>query len=178
MNEDLLKKFKIDLKENFVLDTSKKYLGFKIVLNIDNSIVSVLKNLAFLHKTKRDFDVVIKDFGEYENGVSFFVYFDVSRFDKFFNLIFSDKIKVATTFFDFCNILSSGSTTDSIYSVNQNILTNENAEAGDLTIVVPSKIADDLIDVLSMTNDAVIDGLMEDSVIIGTFIIEGGIKNE
>jgi hypothetical protein len=178
MNEELLKKFKIDVKENFVLDSSKKYLGFKVVLNIENSIISAFKNLAFTHNTKRGFEVVIKDFSEYENGVSFFVYFDISKFEKFFNLIFSNKIRIATTFFDFCNILASGSSVESIYSINENILVKENAEAGDLTIVVPSKVADDLIDILAIVNDAILDGLMEDSVIVGTFIFEGGSKNE
>ncbi len=74
---------------------------------------------------------------------------------------------IANAFPDFCWTLSDG--TNNLNKLEVTTPYREGAELGDLTWILPSKFADDLIEALHVMNSAVIEGFMQNSVIYGPF---------
>lgn len=74
---------------------------------------------------------------------------------------------IATTFADFCWIHSEGTTELNKDEVATNY--REETNLGDLTWVLPSKFADDIIEVLHIFNQRVAQGILEDAILYGPF---------
>jgi hypothetical protein len=76
---------------------------------------------------------------------------------------------VCTTFPDFCWLLSNGTTAATKLEVQTKI--REEALLGDLTWVLPSKFADDLIEVMHCLNMEVLEGALQDAVLYGPILL-------
>jgi hypothetical protein len=80
---------------------------------------------------------------------------------------------VVMTFTDFCWMASDGTTKDSVREVTTPVVPDIDGVPvflGDLTQVIPSKFADDLLDSLAAMNWGVLEGIMENAVIYGPFV--------
>ena len=70
--------------------------------------------------------------------------------ERYFELLPNMDKLIATTFSDFCWIHSEGTTPDTLREVDTELLGG--TDLGDLTWVLPSKMADDIIEVLHIFN--------------------------
>lgn len=78
--------------------------------------------------------------------------------------------KIATTFPDFCWLLSEGTTRENVIQSRTtpvDYIDNAKVELGDLTWALPSRFADDLIEAMHVLNNALFEGLLEDAILYG-----------
>jgi hypothetical protein len=75
---------------------------------------------------------------------------------------------VATSFPDFCWRLANGSTIATALELR--LPRNEASELGDLTWLLPSKFADDLLEVLHALNDDLLHGALQESWMYGPLV--------
>lgn len=79
---------------------------------------------------------------------------------------FEDQMEyIGTTFSDFCWKHSEGTTPESLQEVETKV--REGFRLGDLTWLLPSKFADDLVDAMYFANASVLSGIMEEAIIYG-----------
>lgn len=85
---------------------------------------------------------------------------------------------IATTFADFCWVVSEGTTRENVEQVKTpvpSMIKFEQNEImrpvvlGDLSWALPSKFADDLIECMHALNTTVLEGILEDAVMYGPF---------
>lgn len=78
----------------------------------------------------------------------------------------TSPVQIANTFSDFCWIMSEGTKNESLLEV-KTPLREGKVELGDLTWVLPSKFADDLIEAVHVMNATVLEGMMMDAILYG-----------
>jgi len=75
----------------------------------------------------------------------------------------------ATAFPDYCFIIGEGSKPEHFIEVRTKV--RPSAKAGDLTWLLPSKFADDILEAVHVMNATVLEGLMFDSILYGPFYL-------
>lgn len=76
--------------------------------------------------------------------------------------------RLATTFPDFCWLHADGTTPSTLNEVAT--VVRESEKLGDLTWVLPSKLADDFVEMMHTLNQSIISGLMQDAILYAPFI--------
>lgn len=78
-----------------------------------------------------------------------------------------DVDAIATTFPDFCWIHAEGTTPQTLNEVETKL--RDGALLSDLTWILPSKMADDFVEMMHTLNQSIIAGLMQDCIMYGLY---------
>lgn len=180
LDTQLLEDFHVQIKDGF---DSKEIAPDQFLLSIEVRTlcpVSVphLDKLHLIWPTKRGSKIHISDFSQNNDELSFMVHCEMHR--SFLsawpiNPEYQNQM-IATTFADYCFKMSDGTTAQSILEVDTRI--PEYAILGDLTWCLPSKFADDIIDALYVMNAGLVEGILEQAVLIGPFVRKPILKEE
>ncbi|MDZ4810778.1 MAG: hypothetical protein SGI96_21285 [Bacteroidota bacterium] len=167
--EDLQKDIENDLKgvgirviekEEFDLpkDTSMKVNCF---VDIENN--PGLEGLIFEKTTKRGSKVFVYSFSHADGCLKFSV--GTKPHKSFLETYEFKNNSICMAFMDFCWVLSDGTTNESAQENKTRV--DPSLKLGDLTWCLPSKFADDVIDVIGLLNVSVLSGIMENSFLYG-----------
>ena len=134
-------------------------------IDLDENVVKAISEAVIYKQTRRGSFIYLKDFSYLDGILSFDILAPLGQsFTKVFWRI-APKALIATTFVDFCWLVGEGSTAKTVMEVNTPI--RENAIIGDLSQVVPSKFADELIEALHSLNLEFFEGILGDTVMYG-----------
>lgn len=141
----------------------------RVVIATKMSADPKFSDLNFLWKTKRQTELKAGSF-HWDSDV---LYFEVvtripDRESKFYDN--SSDVCIVTSFPDFCWRLSHGTTPENVDQVSTRIdkeMRDRRVELGDLTWAIPSKFADDLIELLHVLNSTVFEGILDEAIIYG-----------
>ena len=122
-----------------------------------------LSDLIFKKTTKRGTNLFVYDF-VYSNGRFGFTV-GAKPHESFILTYIPTNYELCMSFIDFCWIMSEGTTKES--AQEHNTVVGDKMKLGDLTWCLPSKFADDLIDVVGLMNHYVLSGILEDCFLYG-----------
>ena len=163
---------------NAIMDGKRPYgelfVQCEIKIEVDPLVLEGMSGAVLLKKTQRGTPMYVEHF-KYEDGLLKFLvgcpihknFYDIYDSEILFTAI---KRPVATTFVDFCWIIGEGTTAKNAIEVNTPIRTD--SELGDLTQVLPSKFADDLIEIMHSLNIEIFEGILGDTVMYGPHFIK------
>ena len=148
---------KSDLKDNI------KYFG--VECDIDCNInIEFMKNYLLSKVTQR-FSKYYIDFSSNETTLKLKIF---TEMPEIFDQVYSQKdLIVATTFPDFCWIHAEGTTPQTLNEINTKV--RDGIKLSDLAWILPSKMADDFVEIMHTLNQSIISGLMEESIIYGLY---------
>jgi len=176
MNEEMKKELgEVDeLKfDVLTLKQAEEEIGLEarvIYLDIETFVGEVekwpedLENVVIARTTMRGNRVYASEinYNKDKNTVSFSI---ASSLPSYFPKEIVTDNKVATTYMDFCWLLSEGTT-----ALNKNEVETpyrEDCVLGDLNWLIPSKFSDDFVEMMHVMNDVVLNGQLSQSIIYG-----------
>lgn len=136
--------------------------------------IESLKNLRFSWLTKRKNRVHVHDFG-YDDSrkvVQFLISTGAhpSFLHSYGTVPVISTVPIATTFADYCFLSADGTSAETKLEVDTPM--DPDSHLGDLTWVLPSKFADDLIEVMHVLNSTLLHGVLEHGIIYGPYLLE------
>lgn len=157
----------VDLKDKELLKS-----GLSVEVDIDTEIdYSRVIGLLIKKLTKRKdfFYIHIKSYSKETKTLTFTVFSPMSKFDYEFlsegkN---NNNVIVGTTFPDFCWYHAEGTTSETILELDTKF--RDSAIKGDLTNILPSRFADNFIEIMHTLNQSFIEGIMQEAIIYGPF---------
>lgn len=137
------------------------------ILSVDQSVIDAIKEAVIYKQTKRGSLIFLDNF-RLENGLfKFNISAPIHRsFADVYSEIESADI-IATSFVDFCWMISDGTTAKNAIEVDTPF--RDKANLGDLTQVLPSKFADDLIEAMHSLNIDFFEGILSDTNLYGPY---------
>ena len=136
-----------------------------------------LESLALRRRTKRGTDLNVSSFNysSETQTLRFAIWTKMPQlaadfYLPSFHISPSDLPIIATTFPDFCWLMSEGTTPENIVQSRTSPakeIDGRKVELGDLAWVLPSRFADDLIEAMHILNEAFFEGILEDAIIYG-----------
>lgn len=150
-------------------------IGIKceIDLNVTEDLVDELKKAVLYKNTRRSTPIMVKDFKKEGNLLTFFFVCPLPpEFHAVYSNIKSPEKKIGTTFVDFCWLAGEGTTSKTVIEVSTKF--NDKHVVGDLSYVLPSKFADDLIEAMHSLNVEFIEGILGDAIVYGPYLFQNG----
>lgn len=145
----------------------EKHIAICVKTKMDVDVKS-LEDVVFYKLSKRGTRIFI---GGFENRDGILQLSIAEKIHDSFSNFYDKKtnIPIAMTFADFCWVISDGTTSKSLIEVSTPI--EQNCTLGDLTWVLPSKFADDVIEAMHSLNVEILDGIMNDSILYGPLFL-------
>lgn len=140
-------------------------------IEVDPMVIEGAADAVLIKKTQRGTPMYVENF-KYENGIlKCLIGCPIHKdFHAVYGHVGAPTMKpIATTFVDFCWLLGDGTTAKTAIEVNTPF--REDCQLGDLTQVLPSKFADDLIEIMHSLNVEYFEGILGDTVVYGPYFI-------
>lgn len=172
--EKEMKEFQEEMNELGVffvsMDEVKGKFGMGIEVDLDTSVdysdlVDQGLVMQKLTKRKDSLYIVFKEYNKEAQRLTFMVAAPIGENVFKFYTSSEDQPVVGTTFPDFCWYHSEGTTPDTALEVETKF--RNGALMGDLTWYLPSRFADNLIEIMHTLNQSFLEGLMQDTIIYG-----------
>ena len=154
--------------------TKHKGLGILVDLDTDIDYSSIIdSNLVIKKLTKRQDELFIipREYNKETKTLTIAIGQPIpEEYYNFHKKAYKSTDTVGTTFPDFCWYHSEGTTQESLVEVETK--PREEANLGDLTWILPSRFADNLIEIMHTLNQSFLQGLMQDTIVYGPYIFE------
>lgn len=148
-------------------------IGVQVDLDTGIDYSSIVESDFILKKYTERKDFMYIKFQNYDKEKERLTFTIASPIDKVVYDFFSggklDKL-IGTTFPDLCWYHSEGTTAESAIEVETKF--RSDAQLGDLTWFLPSRFADNLIEIIHTLNQALLCGLMNDVICYGPVLLE------